>query len=78
MAEREDLEFTDGPREHVANAAPVEVSGGGVTHRVAVAPAVERREHQQPEHPAQPRVRPPRGQERPVRAVMEDHVRAQQ
>ena len=75
---RQRVVLGDGQRRHVADAAPVEVAGGGVVDRMAVPPAVERREDDQPEGDAQPLVRALRRQERAVRAVVEEDVGAQQ
>ena len=50
--------FGDGERQHVPDAAPVEVAGSRVMDGVVVAPADKRREHQQPTDGAEPLVGP--------------------
>ena len=62
----------DRERVHVADSAPVQVTGGRVVDRVSVSPALERRVHDHAQDGAQPGVGALRRQERAVRAIVED------
>ena len=66
----------DGEHRHVADEPTVEIAGGGVMDEVLVAPACERREHEQPERGAEPRVGAAARKERAVHAVVEHDVGA--
>ena len=68
----------DGQRGDVADAAPVEVAGGGVVDGVAVPPARERLVDDQPQGGAEPDVGALGRQERAVRAVVEHDEGPQQ
>ena len=59
----------------VATAAAVEIARGGVVDRVVVAPAQEGRVDEQSKRHPEPVVGAPRGQERAVRAVVEEDER---
>ena len=70
--------LVQGHRRDVAGPAPVEVAGGGVVHRVAVAPGLERGEDDDADDRPEDVVAALGRQERPVRAVVEDDVGPQQ
>ena len=68
--------FVDRQRDDVPDAAAVEVTGGGVMHRMVVAPAHERGEDQHAQRGAEHRVGATGRQQRAVRTIVEDHEHA--